>query len=198
MTNHVHPFQETLLGSTPHYHFTGLSVGGDHCNHCGRPIKYLCHISDANGQEYIVGTTCVQKTGDRRIGTPMEIELRRLQKQMREEKKRAKQEAYWNEIMPSGKTRRQERDERFAEMELLRQKSIEERRRIFNEKWGEVMEALAATNGNFAQSVLEGLQNHIEPLGRGKQICCEIFAKYRSRLGESYSDALERMEQKIL
>jgi len=100
-----HPFEETLVGSTPNYTFTRLTVGGEHCNHCGRPIKYLCHIEDARGQEYIVGTTCVEKTNDVTIGKPMKHALDDLRKKMRhnkkvEERARRRRERFNNKWSP--------------------------------------------------------------------------------------------------
>lgn len=195
----VHPFQESNPNTVGPYTFLYVVKGGrGMCEHCGRGIKYHCHIQDSNGFKFVVGTSCVLKTGDKRVGTPMEIKLKELKRQEQWEKRQAKEEArriaYLNEIMPSGKTRQQEQEE-HAKME---EQQKEEKRKLFFQKWGEVMEVLQTANGEFARSVLEGLNEQNEPFGRGKIICCEIYAKSFGRRGsKKYEEALEYMENKL-
>lgn len=128
----------------------------------------------------------------------MEVAMKALQRKIREEKKKAKHEAYMNEVMPSGKTRREESEERYQKMMDEAAREREQMKIRFNEKWGEVMEVLDNTRGGFAASVLEGLESGIPPFGRGKDICFDIYAKAQAKAGVStYEDAYAYIAEKV-
>lgn len=71
----VHVFEAQGLGRAP-FHCCGIAEQtyqacpgapiqpGCTCDHCGTGIRYVCRISDADGRQFNVGTTCVLKTGD--------------------------------------------------------------------------------------------------------------------------------------
>lgn len=75
-----HTFETSGCGKAP-FKFVGFfedrgpkNVGGMQvgspgqpmgtCKHCGAGIALCCTIRDANGKEFVVGSTCVEKTGD--------------------------------------------------------------------------------------------------------------------------------------
>lgn len=81
-----HVFEKAGLGTAP-FRFCGITVDiGPHryvdksgvmvevgapgqpmgtCAYCSTGIAYLHHIKSANGRSFVVGSECVQKTGDR-------------------------------------------------------------------------------------------------------------------------------------
>lgn len=208
-TNNVHPFQETIEGSVGPYSFIGLidfkesgaealqhfRVVTGFCDHCGRPIRYNCVIEDSKGKRFVVGTSCVTKTGDRRVGTPMEVELKRLQRQARKAKADAKREAILNTVQESGKTLREEREEAYQAM--LDQ--VQAQKNAVRIQWAEVLTALkGTTRGEFVMGMIQNLEEGCAPTGRAKQICLEIYAKQFGRKNsKAYNQAYDTMESQL-
>lgn len=59
---------------------------GGTCDHCGAAIMYAFQFRAANGVEFVVGSTCAERANDE-FG---EVEVARMQAQLRAEKKTAK------------------------------------------------------------------------------------------------------------
>jgi hypothetical protein len=75
VTDKIHVFERSNLGKAP-FRFVGVSYKtyqacqgapvqpGGSCDFCGTGIAECCLIQDVNGKQFIVGNTCVNKTGD--------------------------------------------------------------------------------------------------------------------------------------
>lgn len=71
----IHKFEAAGLGKAP-FTFIGMeektytacpgapTQAAGTCDHCGRGIRYCCHIQSADGKQFVVGSGCVTKTGD--------------------------------------------------------------------------------------------------------------------------------------
>ena len=49
------------------------------CDYCGNGIALCCQIRSADGKEFIVGSDCVRKTGDRGLCREVDRDRRKLQ-----------------------------------------------------------------------------------------------------------------------
>lgn len=68
-----HAFELAGLGKAP-FRFVGMSEktfkagdqikAGGTCAYCSTGIRHCCHIVSADGKTFVVGTDCVNKTGD--------------------------------------------------------------------------------------------------------------------------------------
>lgn len=184
----VHPFTESGLGFGPFrctgYHDHG-KAGAVPCQHCGQGLRYEFVITSADGREFGVGSQCVHKTDDRALQREVDaqqIKLNLALKEQRRVERQAKREAEWEakmaEVMPSGKTRKEE----MAEAAEKREREAEERRERIRSVWAPVIHALRGTSGDFARDwaeALEGGENW--PRGRALDICIEITAKKAGR-----------------
>lgn len=70
------------------------------CDHCGAVLNNLCHIVDAEGRKFTVGTGCISYVGDDGIWRAFKSspQYRDYQKHLREERDR-KVVAEWNALM---------------------------------------------------------------------------------------------------
>ena len=89
METKIHVFEKVKLGIAPfkvvdYSHETYQSCPGAPiqvgaaCNYCGTGIKDVFHIRSADGKTFKVGSTCVNKTGDKGLIDPVKKELYRL------------------------------------------------------------------------------------------------------------------------
>jgi hypothetical protein len=196
ITMQVHPFTESGLGFGPFrctgYHDHG-KAGAVPCQHCGQGLRYEFLITSRDGREFGVGSECVQKTGDAGLQREVEAEQIKLNLALKEQRRlerQAKRQAEWEqtmaEVMPSGKTRKEE----MVEAAEKREREIRERQERVRSVWAPVLHALKATNGDFARDwaeALEGGENW--PRGRALDICLEITAKKAGRKGSKAFNA---------
>lgn len=112
----VHKFERAGLGKAP-FHFIrfetrvgpirypdGTEVGAPGqamgtCDYCGTGIADCYVIRSSDGQEFIVGSTCVGKTGDKGLVNMVKREANRI-KQKRTREREEKRIAAAREIFP--------------------------------------------------------------------------------------------------
>lgn len=93
-----HAFEVAGLGVAP-FRFVGFSESvinypdgtqqaSGCCDYCSTGIRYCCHIKSADGKTFVVGTNCVEKTGDKGImqAYKQSAEFRKLQSDKRNAK----------------------------------------------------------------------------------------------------------------
>ena len=97
MENMIHTFEEAGLGKAP-FKFIGVEEKtyqahptapiqpGGICAYCGTPLIECCLIQDTEGKIFIVGSTCVNKTGDRGLINFVKREVNRKRKAVRLER----------------------------------------------------------------------------------------------------------------
>jgi hypothetical protein len=111
----------------------GLANGCGTCGHCGRPIRLVCIVKDANGAEWGVGSSCIEKTGDKALGDPAKVAVAKATKAARlakaQDLKEAKRKLWLAMIDPiTGETNgaRLERENREREAIAAERKALRE------------------------------------------------------------------------
>lgn len=97
MGDTIHIFERANLGKAP-FMFIGISVKtyqscpeapvqpAGMCDYCGASIMECCFIRDANGKTFIVGNTCVNKTGDEGLVKATKIAVNTARRVLKEKK----------------------------------------------------------------------------------------------------------------
>lgn len=106
----MHVFERSGLGRAPFRfvdvfekfitHNDGSTQASGCCQHCFTGIRWCCVIRDADGKEFVVGTSCVEKTGDRGLikafkTSPQMREIARKQRDARDDRVTAEWNALW-------------------------------------------------------------------------------------------------------
>ena len=79
----VHLFESAQLGKAP-FEFIGIDLRLGGCAYCGHTIFNCCMVKSADGKVFSVGSTCIEKVGDRGLIRS----VRRSTKQAAEDRKR--------------------------------------------------------------------------------------------------------------
>jgi len=167
MTN-THKFTESGLGEAP-FRFVDVDEKPDGCGHCGTGIRIRFHIVSADGVRSVVGSTCIQKTGDQGL-----IDIAKAEKNRRaREKAQAKREAQWAANIQA----QRDRNGGLTDWEVSEQKrATDEAARL------EALKPIIALaddledgRGGFRDSVASDLRNGILPTPRGIEIVIEIL-----------------------
>ena len=87
-----HLWEVQGLGQSP-FRLFGCFVKSSTCDSCGTPIKYNFMIESADGSKFVVGSTCVEKTGDRGLYRTVMERRKSLEREVRIASKKAKYEA---------------------------------------------------------------------------------------------------------
>lgn len=84
----IHVFEEAGLGKAPFY-FEDIHEGWTSCDHCGRSIYWQFSIASSDGKHFIVGSSCVAKTGDYGLISKVNAADKAAKKKRAQEKKEA-------------------------------------------------------------------------------------------------------------
>ena len=71
----------------------------------------------------------------------------------------------------------EELTERNETLRKLRETSVEQRQKQFQEQWKNIIAVLKKTKTEFAQATLDNLNNGIPPQGKALKLCEELLAK---------------------
>ena len=71
----------------------------------------------------------------------------------------------------------EELTERNERLRKLREASVEQRQKQFQEQWKNIIAVLKKTKTEFAQATLDNLNNGIPPQGKALKLCEELLAK---------------------
>ena len=71
----------------------------------------------------------------------------------------------------------EELTERNERLRKLREASVEQRQKQFQEQWKNIIAVLKKTKTEFAQATLDNLNNGIPPQGKSLELCEELLAK---------------------
>lgn len=190
------------------------------CYHCGMGILHHCIISDRNGTKFLVGNVCVQKTGDKFLGSKTKIAARKMAARVREQNKQIKHEIW---LASPSEENPELTNEEIAEVKRLeRIKRGEERIRLEREKfvathikqmetWGFWVEAVWGTtdlerleralnrrNPGFVNDMTRSMMTGCTIYGRAWDICGDIYAKTQGRRNSrAYSDAYDEYTKKV-
>jgi len=115
MENKIHKFEEAGLGKAPFRVVGGGQIPKDRdnnprgvgsCHYCGACIRQVFVIESADGKQFKVGSTCVEKTGDKGMIDVVKRkvnEIKRQQRYDREAKKRAEAKIEIDQILADEK-----------------------------------------------------------------------------------------------
>lgn len=199
---HTHKFTESGLGQAP-FTFLGIrennfdlgdgtSKPGGTCDHCWTGIRHEFVIISADGKESVVGSSCINKSGDNGL-----IEIAKA------EKNRKAREARWakSELLREA-TLQAERDRNggltdweAAEAAREAEKAAEAERKepIIDLLWP-LATHIADGRGGFCDSISRDLQKGNVPEGRGFDLTIEILAK---KVGRKNSAAFKEEAARI-
>ena len=167
MTN-THKFTESGLGEAP-FRFVDVDEKPDGCRHCGTGIRIRFHIVSADGVRSVVGSTCIEKTGDQGL-----IDIAKAEKNRRaREKAQAKRHAAIDAEFQA----QRDRNGGLTDWEVTEQKHVAEKTARL-----EALKPIIALaddledgRGGFRDSVASDLRNGILPTPRGIEIVIEIL-----------------------
>ena len=152
------------------------------CDHCGTGITNHFIIKDELGQEFSVGSSCIEKLGQVELITQAKKAERERQKKIRQQKaelirkeKQAKLEAKL-ESQRKANGGLTDYELRQKEKQIAEQKRTDAIREIAKP----ILTALYDSGSNFCYSVIGCIEQGFMPIGRGKPIVIEIMAKYKS------------------
>lgn len=164
------------------------------CEVCGRSITVNFLIVDAQGRRFSVGSSCVNKSGDR----GMKDRVRLLKNKRDRERRHAKREADRLERLEAerqangGLTNYEVEEKRIKEAKAKRDRAMAP---IIIEL-GFVADQLDDCQGGFRTSIANRLLKGEIPTGRGFDIMIEILAKLEGRKGsKSYEAEKARLEE---
>lgn len=204
MTSRLHPFEDSGLGRAP-FKCVGMAevpspslaasnpagynaalaaiprgYGCGTCAHCGMGLKYNYLIHSSDGQRFAVGSECVLKTGDTRLGSEverLEAERRREAARIKREAKREAQRQAWL----AGKAERDAAREAEERARAERERPAREARRA---AWAFVVPVLRSQFGSpFCQSMADAIERGDAITGRPAHIIASVYAKSHGRGG---------------
>lgn len=170
----IHPFEAAGLGVAP-FRYMGMVVRvgpiksiwngvevetGAHgqpmgsCDYCGQGIKYCVVVADTTGKQFEVGCDCAERIGAKVIADQGLKAVRLLQQQARREKAETARAARFEAGRPAREARAAEKAAQQAERDALRLAAAERNATML----APVLEALAGTQGGFAEDVRKDLE----------------------------------------
>ncbi|MCY9866453.1 hypothetical protein OTK49_28340 [Vibrio coralliirubri] len=150
-----------------------------HCAHCGTSILNHYIIRDDNGEDFAVGSSCIEKLGQTRLiseakAAKLEIdrEKRRVEREKKNKERQEKREAELNS--------QRERNGGMTDYEL-KQKEKQERKEDFFDFSRDVakpiLKILKKQNGGFVESIASNYKQGDVPRGGAKPIIIDIVNK---------------------
>lgn len=115
----VHPFEGAKLGRAP-FTCVDCTIGEARCAYCTTPLKYLYHITSADGRRFIVGSECVKQTGGAVAG--FETFNRQMQARVREMQKQARQQRETQKLAEAAQAWQEAHPQEWAYMQARRDK----------------------------------------------------------------------------
>jgi len=173
-----------------------ISGGLGTCRNCGMAIMNICIVQDAQGIKYGVGSDCVEKTGDRCIGTPANVAVARMVAKKRREAKEAARIAKAKAFAesPEGIARaaaEKAKEEALAELHAKRITDT-------MAKFEFVLPYLARSSGSFCTSIADQIRNGYAPTGRALEIVQDIYSSAHGRRNsKAYADASDDFAERL-
>lgn len=168
----------------------GIGVGV--CANCGQPLVHNCIVESADHKTFVVGSECVEKTGDKSLGDKVQVAVAQQQRDQRRAKaetdRAAAQEKFLSTVGPSGETNR-DRITRENKERADKQESDKAARVAQASRWNFLLPTLDNQSGGFAQSIASGIRAGDEPRGRAVDILREIHSKAHGRRGSKDYEA---------
>jgi hypothetical protein len=169
------------------------------CDHCGTGIQNHFIIRDSAGEEFSVGSSCIEKLGDTQLITEAKAAENKRQKALRAEKRHqeqlARQAAYKAEIEAE-----RERNGGLTDHELAvkkREAAKTERRLAIHEVAYDTVGFLNNV-GDFGRSMMTQILDGEMPTGNALRICVEIMAKQHGRKNsKAYNEAYPACEARL-
>lgn len=161
------------------------------CDHCGTSIEHHFIIRDANGVEFCVGSTCIDKVGQVLNLSDAEAAERNRQKELRQARAEAKREAQRIARVVELNAQR-ERNGGLTDWELEKQE-LEEQLKLEKEananRYDYFITHLLNDGGDFAKDLARSLKESGNIYGRGVTIMLDIIAKSAGRKGSKAYNA---------
>jgi len=174
------------------------------CHSCGMGLQHNYIIQNAAGNHFVVGSSCVAKTGDAKLVTKVEAMERKRQQELRRaraEAKRAEREAKLEMELQA----QRDRNGGLTDLELedqQRQEAREAKRAQFTNDNHWLITVLENTRGGFAADMADNLckgpwsRQEFSP--RMIDIICDIYGKAHGRRNsKAYNAAREECENRL-
>jgi hypothetical protein len=178
MENQTHAFTESGLGQAP-FTFSEVSEGSTGCAHCGTGIINQFHIVSADGVNSVVGSTCIQKSGDQGL-----IDIAKAEKNRKaREKAHAKHAAQWASDQDAQRERNGGLTDREVQEAAWQAEADAEaaRKAPIAELLKPLADLIADGKGGFCDSISRDLEDGDVPFGGGFNLTAEIIAKKKGR-----------------
>jgi hypothetical protein len=165
------------------------------CDHCGMPIMNHHMIIDDKGAKFSVGSSCIEKLGDRILTTASKEAEKARQRGIRQAKAQAKRDAE-NKVREEEYERQRQVNGGLTDYEL-KNKQQQDRINSLRDQRVEIAEPLIKVlrqqNGDFCGSIVRSIVNRGEmPYAYAKNIVIEIMAKQFGRKNsKKYNEAYD-------
>lgn len=152
------------------------------CHHCGTGIRLHFILEDELGDRYSVGSSCIDKLGQKELVTEahaMKLERDRAKRKEAADRKREQQQ----EAREAKLQAQRDKNGGLTDYEL-KQKDRKDREEQNSLQYREISKPiktlLRAAGGDFCKSIVSSLNDGKMPSGGGKVITIEIMAKQKS------------------
>lgn len=218
MSDELHPFERSGLGRAP-FKCVGMAevpspslaaanpaaynaalrmlprgYGCGSCAYCGMGLRYNYLIHSADGQTFAVGSECVFKTDDKRLGA----EAKRIENAKRREESAAKRAARDEARRQTFLKRKAEREAAEAVAAAARAEAERPAREARKAAWSFLLPVLRAEyQGAFVRDMIVAIERG-DPLGtKPANILADIYAKAHGRRGsKAYNAALAEFSER--
>jgi len=162
---------------------------GTGCDHCGTGIKHVFVIQTADGNEFNVGSSCVEKVGEKGLYD----EAKQVKRLAIREAKRQAQEVKIKAMLDAQRVK----NGGLTDSELMRQKE-ENELKIQSELLNPYANRLHDGKGGFCDSIADQMMRGIAPTGYALVLTLQILAKQAGRKGsKAYTAAHDELKLKF-
>ncbi len=189
----AHPFEKSGLGQAPFRatSFEHVAGTGNSCDHCGRHITNLNYVKSADNKVFVVGSSCIERTGDEKLTDAIRAEKKKYEQARYQERKNSG--ANWEKKHNGGRTLDEIADD-FYDASNKKYDAAVAGLSDIPQKFAAI---LADGKGGFRDSVAKDMEAGRLPRGRGLYITIEILAKEISggrKNSEAYTAEYDKLE----
>lgn len=169
------------------------------CDHCGTPITNHHIITDVTGENFVVGSSCIEKLNDYKLSTQAREAVNKRNREIAQAKRDAKREAE-RVAREAELDRQKEVNGGLTDWELQRELDDDRRMDLRLERAAILVDFTdVLTNmGGWADDVCDSMLNGSIPSNNALRIVCEIMAKTHGRKNSTkYNEAYPKYAVKL-
>lgn len=167
------------------------------CDHCGTPITNHHIITDSTGDDFCVGSSCIEKLHDSKLSTVAKEAVNKRNRERAQVKRDAKREAE-RTAREAELQAQKDRNGGLTDYEVEIEKQKAQDKLVQNKRADILVEFTDVLVDGFGKDVCDSLIRGSWPNNRACQIVCEILAKQHGRKNSTaYNEAYPRYAVKL-